>query len=106
MQKLRCRRYSALPQILVVNLKLNNGTEALDHLVSKRRSLCDLFAIWYSTKSETGTELTVIASRLKAGQDQWEPSSEFFKAPNRNMHGSSIFAELRRVLAALIGKRK
>ena len=51
----------------------------------------DLFAIWYSTKSETGTELTVLASRLRAGQDQWEPSSEFFKAPNRNMHGSSIF---------------
>ncbi len=51
----------------------------------------DLFAIWYSTKSETGTELTVLASRLGAGQDQWEPSSEFFKAPNRNMHGSSIF---------------
>lgn len=51
----------------------------------------DLLAIWYSTGSETGTELTVLASRLRAGQAQWDPSSEFFKVPNRNMHGSSIF---------------
>jgi len=51
----------------------------------------DLLAIWYSTKGETGTELTVLASRRVAGQKNWQPSSEFFKAPNRNMHGSSIF---------------
>lgn len=51
----------------------------------------DLLAIWYSTGAETGTELTVLASRLRAGQKAWDPSSEFFKAPNRNMHGSSIF---------------
>ena len=51
----------------------------------------DLLAIWYSTREETGTELTVLASRLRAGQTAWDPSSEFFKAPNRNMHGSSIF---------------
>jgi hypothetical protein len=51
----------------------------------------DLLAIWYSTSSEQGTELTVLASRLRCGQDSWDPSGEFFKAPNRNMHGSSIF---------------
>ena len=51
----------------------------------------DLLAIWYSTGREQGTELTVLASRLRAGRDGWDPSSEFFKAPNRNMHGSSIF---------------
>ncbi len=51
----------------------------------------DLLAIWYSTDGEQGTELTVLASRLRAGQDAWDPSSAFFKAPNRNMHGSSIF---------------
>ncbi|MGM0489404.1 MAG: sialidase family protein [Planctomycetota bacterium] len=51
----------------------------------------DLLAIWYSTRSETGTELTVLASRLRPGREAWDPSSEFFKAPNRNMHGSSIF---------------
>ena len=51
----------------------------------------DLLAIWYSTITEGGTELTVLASRLRANHDRWDPSSEFFKADNRNMHGSSIF---------------
>ena len=35
--------------------------------------------------------MTVLASRLRANHDRWDPSSEFFKADNRNMHGSSIF---------------
>lgn len=51
----------------------------------------DLFAIWYTTENESGTELTVLASRKRAGRDDWEPSSVFFKASDRNMHGSSIF---------------
>ncbi|MBL8888611.1 MAG: exo-alpha-sialidase [Planctomycetaceae bacterium] len=51
----------------------------------------DLLAIWYSTSSESGTELTVLASRLRAGKQEWDASSEFFKAFQRNMHGSAIF---------------
>lgn len=51
----------------------------------------DLMAIWYSTTTESGTELTVLASRLREGKNEWDPSSEFFKAANRNMHGSSVF---------------
>lgn len=51
----------------------------------------DLLAIWYSTRGEKGPELTVLASRLRAGEQTWDPASEFFKAANRNMHGSSIF---------------
>jgi hypothetical protein len=51
----------------------------------------DLFAVWYSTKQESGTELTVLASRLRAGDTRWDPASEFFKSPNRNMHGNSMF---------------
>ena len=51
----------------------------------------DLMAIWYTTEREAGTELTVIASRLRQGAEEWDPSSEFFKAPRRNMHGSAIF---------------
>lgn len=51
----------------------------------------DLFAIWYSTQDESGTELTVLASRLRSGADGWDASSEFFKAPRRNMHGSAVF---------------
>jgi hypothetical protein len=51
----------------------------------------DLLAIWYTTGKESGTELTVLASRRRAGSDTWDPSSEFFKAPLRNMHGSAVF---------------
>ncbi len=51
----------------------------------------DLFAIWYTTEREAGTELTVLASRLRAGSDAWDPAYEFFKAEDRNMHGSSVF---------------
>ena len=51
----------------------------------------DLLAIWYTTRREQGTELTVLASRLRAGCTEWEPASEFFKADNRNMHGNSIY---------------
>ncbi|UUO07746.1 glycoside hydrolase [Blastopirellula sp. J2-11] len=51
----------------------------------------DLLAIWYSTSEETSTDLTVLASRLRSGADAWDPSSEFFKSPNHNMHGSSLF---------------
>jgi uncharacterized membrane protein len=35
--------------------------------------------------------LTVLASRFRSGATEWDDSSEFFKAENRNMHGSSIF---------------
>ena len=51
----------------------------------------DLLAIWYTTVREAGTELTVLASRKRAASNQWDPSSEFFKADKRNMHGSNIF---------------
>jgi hypothetical protein len=50
----------------------------------------DLLAIWYTTRKEAGTELTVLASRRRAGREAWDPASEFFKTPRRNMHGSSI----------------
>jgi sulfatase modifying factor 1 len=51
----------------------------------------DLMAIWFSTNKESGTEMTVLASRLRAGAKSWDPSSEFFKGKNRNMTGSAIF---------------
>ncbi len=51
----------------------------------------DLMAVWYTTEKEAGAELTVLASRMRAGAEGWDPSSEFFKAPRRNMHGSAIF---------------
>lgn len=63
----------------------------------------DLMAIWYTTRREQGTELTVLASRLRAGSDQWEPASEFFKAADRNMHGNSLFHDGRGTLHHMNG---
>jgi len=50
----------------------------------------DLFGAWYSCKSERGRELTVLASRLRAGADEWDYPAEFFKAQDRNMHGTAL----------------
>lgn len=53
----------------------------------------DLLAIWFSTDDEAGREMTILGSRLRAGQKVWDPASEFFKVPDRNMTGSSLFHE-------------
>ena len=63
----------------------------------------DVFAIWYSTKEETGTELTVLASRFRQGASEWDPASVFFKAENHNMHGSAIFHDGKGTLHHLNG---
>lgn len=51
----------------------------------------DLLAIWFSTESEFGTEMAIWASRLRAGQKDWDKASLFYKVPDRNMTGSSLF---------------
>ncbi len=51
----------------------------------------DLLAAWFSTDRERGTEMTILASRLRNGAQAWEPACEFFKAPDRNMTGTALF---------------
>ena len=51
----------------------------------------DLLAIWFSTYSERGREMAVMASRLRSGSNEWDQPSEFFNAPDRNMTGCSLF---------------
>jgi len=51
----------------------------------------DLLAVWYSTNKENGREMTIVASRLRQGSVSWNPASVFFKAPDRNMTGSSLY---------------
>jgi formylglycine-generating enzyme len=50
----------------------------------------DMLAIWFSTNTERGRELAVVASRLRNGADKWEPAEVIFKAPDRNMTGSAL----------------
>ena len=35
--------------------------------------------------------MVVLASRLRAGSDEWEEASLFFKVPDRNMTGLALF---------------
>ncbi|MHC4647375.1 MAG: SUMF1/EgtB/PvdO family nonheme iron enzyme, partial [Planctomycetota bacterium] len=51
----------------------------------------DLLAIWYTCVEERGRELAVAASRLRYGQEQWEPASPFWDAPDRNDHCPALW---------------
>jgi len=44
----------------------------------------DLLATWFTTYSERGREMALAASRLRYGQDEWQPASSFWDAPDRN----------------------
>lgn len=51
----------------------------------------DLFATWFSAKRECGRELTVLASRLRFGHEEWDTADEFYKIADRNMSSTAIF---------------
>jgi len=51
----------------------------------------DLFVTWYSTNTEPGRELTVVAARLRKEKVEWDAPSVFYKVPDRNMHATSIW---------------
>ena len=53
----------------------------------------DLFAAWYSCVTERGRELTVAASRLRAGETEWEPATPFWGPPDRNNHATSLWRD-------------
>ena len=51
----------------------------------------DLLAVWYTCVEERGRELTLLASRLRYGQEKWELASPFWGAPDRNNHAPSLW---------------
>jgi sulfatase modifying factor 1 len=51
----------------------------------------DLLAIWYSCRDEWGRELTILASRLRYGSEDWGPASVFWNAPDRNDHAPAFW---------------
>lgn len=63
----------------------------------------DLLAVWFSADEENGREMVVLSSRLRAGKDQWEEPSLFFKVPDRNMTGTSLFNDGKGTLYHLNG---
>jgi hypothetical protein len=58
----------------------------------------DLLAIWYTCRTEAGRELAVVASRLRRGQEEWEPAEPFWDAPDRNDHGNALWWDGRNTL--------
>jgi len=51
----------------------------------------DLLAIWYTCLREPGRELGIAASRLRYGQEEWEPASPFWDTPDRNDHAPAMW---------------
>ncbi|MHC4755774.1 MAG: exo-alpha-sialidase, partial [Planctomycetota bacterium] len=51
----------------------------------------DLLTIWYTCASETGRELALAATRLPWDQQQWQPASQFWDAPDRNDHAPALW---------------
>lgn len=72
----------------------NTGTPFYAHNHCPAISWCpngDLLAVWFSTDEESGREMVILGSRLRAGNNSWDPASLFLKVPDRNMTGSSLF---------------
>jgi formylglycine-generating enzyme required for sulfatase activity/predicted neuraminidase len=63
----------------------------------------DLLAAWFSTNTESGREMTILASRLRAGKKVWDTASLFFKVPDRNVTGTSLLYDQHGTLYHLNG---
>jgi hypothetical protein len=53
----------------------------------------DLLATWFSCVSERDREMTVAAARLRYGQENWDPASLFWDAPDRNEVGPALWTD-------------
>jgi formylglycine-generating enzyme required for sulfatase activity len=51
----------------------------------------DLFVAFYSCVTETGREMTVLASRLRQGASSWDAPSLFYDTPSRNDTGVGLY---------------
>ncbi len=51
----------------------------------------DLLAVWYTCVEERGRELAVAASRLRYGEEEWEPASTFWDVPDRDDHCPALW---------------
>ncbi|MHC4573755.1 MAG: SUMF1/EgtB/PvdO family nonheme iron enzyme [Planctomycetota bacterium] len=51
----------------------------------------DLLAAWFTCIEEKGRELSIAASRLRYGRQEWEPASVFWDGPDRNDHTTAFW---------------
>ena len=53
----------------------------------------DLLAAWYSCMEEPGREVSLAASRLRYGAEEWEPASLFWDAPDRTETSNALWLD-------------
>lgn len=53
----------------------------------------DLLAVWFSCETEAGREMSLVGSRLRYGQGEWDEPSLFWDAPDRNMTAAFFHRE-------------
>lgn len=90
----RTKPFFLPPQPYVIPPAASSGTPFYTHNHQPSITWCangDLLVVWFSANEENGRGMVVLSSRLRAGQDEWEKASLFFKVPDRNMTGTSLF---------------
>ncbi len=93
--------FFADPVPYIISPQVGSNTPFYKHNHQPAITWCangDLLATWFSTNAEHGREMTVLSSRLKLGKATWEPAIEFFKVPDRNMTGTSLYHDKRGVI--------
>jgi formylglycine-generating enzyme required for sulfatase activity len=63
----------------------------------------DLLTAWFSTNAESGREMVILASRLRAGKKSWDTASMFFCVPDRNTTGTSLLYDQKGTLYHING---
>jgi formylglycine-generating enzyme required for sulfatase activity len=53
----------------------------------------DLLAIWYTTETENGREISAASSRLRYEASEWEQASLFWNPPDRNDSALALWAD-------------
>lgn len=62
-----------------------------------------LLAIWFSCANENGREMVILSSRLEAGATEWSAPRPFFRIPDRNMTGCSLYYDEQRAVLIHLG---
>ncbi len=85
--------FFAEPLVYVNTPDCSSGVPFYKHNHCPAVSWCDngdLLAIWFTCDEESGREMVILESRLKAGVTEWTEPREFFRVPDRNVTGSSL----------------
>ena len=62
-----------------------------------------LLAIWFSCANENGREMVILSSRLEAGASEWSAPRSFFRIPDRNTTGCSLYYDEQRAVLIHLG---